>query len=455
MDFEPDPNMDRPAAKRSRSSTSSQNPVSDSDILVPDASDQKSRAQKSSPYLKQRYQTLLELKGSFMKDSRAGILATEEEVLSKLLNKKQEPPSDSLFDDRYFRETCEAIQDQNETRVIRDITQLITPPAEILAIRGMQKLEDLAESTNAGWNDSIPFEGPRPQPDYSVGFKPKAFSKDHINKLKIPFSGKTYFTATERILFPFLTCEVKCGQQALDIADRQNAHSMTVAVRGVVELYRRVGREQELHRKPLAFSISHDNRTVRIYAHYAETEGPDTKYYRHFLKGFDIISEDGKDRWTANQFTRNVYGLFVPTHLDGIKSAVDQLPDPALESFQSTLSTEDAVSSQEMVATSAPSSQERGNFVKPAARKAGGAVAAELRVMVQSLEKTLEQQREEAKQREDRLREESKQQLTQQREESKQQLAQQREESKQRHMELMNLLKEQKQQYSRKRLPQY
>jgi len=34
--------------------------------------------------------------------------------------------------------------------------------------------------------------------------------------------------------FPFLTCEVKCGAAALDVADRQNAYSMTMAVRVLV-----------------------------------------------------------------------------------------------------------------------------------------------------------------------------------------------------------------------------
>lgn len=71
--------------------------------------------------------------------------------------------------------------------------------------------------------------------------------------------------------FPFLTCEVECGAVALDIADRENAHSMTVAVRGVVDLFRQVKREKEFHRQILAFSISHDDKMVRIYSHHAST----------------------------------------------------------------------------------------------------------------------------------------------------------------------------------------
>jgi len=47
--------------------------------------------------------------------------------------------------------------------------------------------------------------------------------------------------------FPFLTCEVKCGTAALNIVDRQNAHSITLAVRGVVRLFKLVKYEKELY----------------------------------------------------------------------------------------------------------------------------------------------------------------------------------------------------------------
>jgi hypothetical protein len=53
--------------------------------------------------------------------------------------------------------------------------------------------------------------------------------------------------ATYYIYFLFLTYEVKCGAAALDVVDRQNAYSMTLAVRGIVELFRLVKREKELH----------------------------------------------------------------------------------------------------------------------------------------------------------------------------------------------------------------
>jgi hypothetical protein len=47
--------------------------------------------------------------------------------------------------------------------------------------------------------------------------------------------------------FLFLMCKVKCSAIALDVADRQNAYNMTLAVRGVVELFKLVKRKKELY----------------------------------------------------------------------------------------------------------------------------------------------------------------------------------------------------------------
>jgi hypothetical protein len=111
--------------------------------------------------------------------------------------------------------------------------------------------------------------------------------------------------ATWYMYFPFLTCET-CGAGALHIADRQNAHSMTMAVRGIVELFRLVKREKELHQEILGFSISHDNTTVRIYGHYALIDENKTTFYCHPIKRFDFTSQEGIDKWIAYKFTKNV-----------------------------------------------------------------------------------------------------------------------------------------------------
>lgn len=294
-------------------------------------SDQKPREEKSASYRDPRYETLLGTKGSFMVKSKLDITSASKGLARTLFEATQAVPDDSLFRDDIFESTCQKIHDRNEARVIQDITRLIVPSAESFATFGAEHLDILIESVNEGWINSIPLTGTRPQPDYSVGFRREAFTDDQLAKLS-PFLGdfiagdQSLFMSTYYMYFPFLTCEVKCGTAALDVADRQNAHSMTLAVRAVAELFRAVKREGEVHRQILAFSISHDHRSVRIYGHYPVMDGKNTKYYRHPIHEFSFTALDGKEKWTAYRFTKNVYDAWMPAHFKKICSAINQLP---------------------------------------------------------------------------------------------------------------------------------
>ncbi len=304
-----------------------------SDSSLTGSSDRLPREAKSAQYRTAKYSIILATKGSFMVKSDFGITTSSKSTCQSLLQTEQTVPQDSLFRDNAFDKTCLNLQDRNESMVIRDIAFLIVPSAQTLATYGATHLNHLFECVNEGWNAAIPFHGTRPQPDYSVGFGRSAFTEQQLKKFEslvgdILYDSKltTFFMATYRMYFPFLTCEVKCGAAALDIADRQNAHSMTIAVRGVVELYRAVKREKELHREILAFSISHDHRAVRIYGHYPIINGDKTTFYRHPIRTFDFTELDGIDKWTAYKFTKNVYDVWMPTHLKRICSVIDQLP---------------------------------------------------------------------------------------------------------------------------------
>ena len=292
-------------------------------------SDQKPRDVKSAPYQDPRYETLLATKGSFMRISELGITDASMSLCRTLLEKDQTVPQDSLFHDDLFPKTCGKIENRNEAKVIQDITRLIVPSAESLATFGAKHLNILIESVNEGWNNSIPVTPTRPQPDYSVGFNREAFTDDQLNKLQ-PFVGdlwdRSFFMATFYMYFPFLTCEVKCGAAALDVADRQNAHSMTLATRGIVELFRYMKREKELDREILSFSISHDYRTVRIYGHYAVIDAAKTTIHRHLIHDFSFTALDGKEKWTAYRFTKNIYDIWMPAHFKRICSVIDEFP---------------------------------------------------------------------------------------------------------------------------------
>lgn len=329
--FERDPDsMERLLARKRSSSISRKRSASGSAGSVT-PSDQRTREEKSAPYRDPRYKTLLETKGSFMGKSELGITEASKQLCRTLLDTPQTHPQDSLFRDDIFETTCSMVEDRNEARVLRDITPLIVPSAEILAAYGAGALKCLIEGTNEGWNNSIPLTGTRPQPDYAVGFKRSAFTDSQLDRLS-PFIGEflggdqSLFMATYLMYFPFFTCEVKRNGEDIEISDRQNAHSMTLAVRGVVDLFRLVKREKEVDRQILAFSVSHNHRSVRIYGHYPVINGEDTKYYRHPIRIFDFLEDDGRHRWAAHHFTRNVYEIWMPTHFEKICSAVDQIP---------------------------------------------------------------------------------------------------------------------------------
>ena len=317
---------------RKKSSSTLRRIRSQSGSSTPDnttLSDRKSREEKSCGYKDSRYGTLLSTNGSFMNQDKEGPKKESRDLCRDLLEMDQNVPEFSHFSDAAFESTCRRIQDRNEAKVIDKIARLIVPSAEDLADFGSEHLEHLVESIDEGWSNSIPVTKTRPQSDYAVGFGRSAFTKEQLYRFQ-PFVGEltdtSYFMATWYMYFPFLTCEVKCGAAALDIADRQNAHSMTMAVRAVVELFRLVKREKEIDREILAFSVSHNHRLVRIYGHYPVINGKDTNYYRHPIREFSFTELDGKEKWAAYRFTKNIYDKWTPGHYERILSAINDIP---------------------------------------------------------------------------------------------------------------------------------
>ena len=328
--------MQRLLAKKKSSTASLRRKRSEASIVSSTAPSDL-QAEKSAPYKNPSYEAVLEREaGSYMGRYKPGVTEVSEKLCQTLLASKQDLPKDTIFRDDIFEDSCERLRGKNEARIFKDCTPLIAPWAEAYAtLSGTRDLDIAIESVNEGWNNSNPIIKPRPQPDYAVGFKRSAFSEDQLQKLQ-PFLGdpssSSYFMGTYYMHFPFFTCEVKCGSAGLDIADRQNLHSMTLAVRGIVELFRLANRAEELHRQVLAFSISHDHETVRIYGHFPVIEGTRVTYWRYPLRKYDFTERKGMEKWTAYPFVKNVYDLWMPTLLKMITSAIDDLrPEPDFE----------------------------------------------------------------------------------------------------------------------------
>ncbi|PQE31574.1 reverse transcriptase protein [Rutstroemia sp. NJR-2017a WRK4] len=225
------------------------------------------------------------------------------------------------------------------------------------------------------WEACAPLiPGSIPRPDYCAGYQASAFSASQRRKLE-PFIKNwktTPFLATPQMYFPYLTASVVDGNSRLTITDPENAYSCAVAVMQVVELYRRVGRQRELEGEVLAFSVSHNHEAVRIYAYYPIIDGDLTSIHRYEIKKFDITNEDGRERWTVYRFTRNVYDIYGPIHLERLGSTVDQLPNlqsnqRQLQELNLTLlpqtkeveSQSDSVHSQELSSQTSPPSFKR------------------------------------------------------------------------------------------------
>lgn len=175
----------------------------------------------------------------------------------------EQPPAISLFSELRFDDTCMRINRQLESRVVHDIGQLIFPPPQYVSFPLLPN-DPLEYLVNETWLKCRQITLKIPKPDVSVGFDPRlAFTNVQRQKFG-PYIGSrtnnSSFAATEAVVLPFIACEAKKAGGTVDWADNQNAHSMFIAVRAIVHLHALAGKDNTaLHRKVLAFSVSHSN----------------------------------------------------------------------------------------------------------------------------------------------------------------------------------------------------
>ncbi|KAL6228858.1 hypothetical protein BDW75DRAFT_246256 [Aspergillus navahoensis] len=253
-----------------------------------------------------------------------------------------DPPTGTVFDEKKIQCTVEMLATGPENAIIRAIGELVVPSIN----NSVELLSTLAGNVDEPWDDLIPLEEgvpplqrhadlleekkyylPRPQPDYSVGFSPLAFSKKQLLRLE-PFLGginsTSFFRPTMKMHLPFMASEVKSKTAGLHVANYQSMHSMALCLRGIIYLFRLVKREQELDRMILGFSITHNRSDVRIRGYYPVISGPEITYHAHYISSFPLDSET---RWNSYKFVMAVYHKWAPLHLERICSAIEQLPE--------------------------------------------------------------------------------------------------------------------------------
>ena len=67
-------------------------------------------------------------------------------------------------------------------------------------------------------------------------------------------------------------------------------HSASVAGNAVIELFQSVSTAEQLNRWVLTFSLSHNHRVVKIFAHFARIEGSKINFHRRHLFETDLTS---------------------------------------------------------------------------------------------------------------------------------------------------------------------
>ena len=295
-----------------------------SDVLSAAPSDQSLPQEKSSEYKSRIYPAVLEEVGrSFLHDHEYGISDDGQKLLHKLLGEREDTPKGTRFD--HFKKMKRSIRFRNEDYIRAKISPLLVASAEDLALFGDEDVGCVLESVNDAWDDSCPVTKERPQPDWACGFCQSTFSEEQFSKL-LPFlsgSGSiSVIKGTFYQYFPFLTKEMKCGPVGLFAAENQNAHSMTVAGNAIVALFRAAGRQNELHRQPIGFSVSHDQSRVTIHCHYPYITGDTHETYRHTVAEFIL---DDQNKWLSWTLIRNLYQEWIPGHIASIRSAIDDL----------------------------------------------------------------------------------------------------------------------------------
>ncbi|OAP55660.1 hypothetical protein AYL99_09812 [Fonsecaea erecta] len=288
----------------------------------PAASSSFKKRGKYAPYDHPNYISELALRGGFAQSSAAGLVQVDQDMCDQLVL----PP-------RITREERALLASMPEPHSRGSGLRSLNIFMEVQALISLSSVEyscrgDLfIDCINLKWDQAVPFYGPAPRPDHTYGFRPTVLTEVQQRKLHSNLSATSYYAPRNNILFPFLTSFVKCGTAACDIADRAAVHAMTVASRGIVDLYQRAGRASELHRRALGFSIFSDDRHAALCVHYPEIgiHGTAT-YYRDIF--FTMRFRDNLDRWACGQYTLNICEQFAPTLLQQLMFVIDELPDP-------------------------------------------------------------------------------------------------------------------------------
>ena len=161
---------------------------------------------------------------------------------------------------------------------MREVHPLGMPSPELLHCQGHPGLEHIAEGLNAEWTKCLSLCGLKSIPDATHGVSRFAFSSEGREKLT---SKNT--CACEKMILPFYIGEAKSSERLIEEAELQAMHSASVAGNAVIELFQNVSAAEQLTRRVLNFSLSH-NPILRWYEFEFEMPATEWKVWHGYFQ---------------------------------------------------------------------------------------------------------------------------------------------------------------------------
>ncbi|KAK0261293.1 hypothetical protein LTR35_017872 [Friedmanniomyces endolithicus] len=375
------------------------------------------------------------LENGMFTDKQKGALITQgDEVLcTKILGSRFELPDEWAFYEDNLLTILKMALYKNEARVVRDAGPHVMPSPELHNAQGHPGLEHIAEGVDARWTQCTSLCGPKSKPEVSQGVSRTAFTHEERKKLT-------------------------SNETSIEESELQALHGASVACSTVIKLYQKVLAAAELHRRILVFSVSYNQRVVKIFGHFAMIEGDNITYHRHPLFETNLV-DDASNRTTPYQIALSIWKHFFPVHLARFRDVLGRQPSRAMESFTARLGLEEDSAS----GVSTPSSSQEND---PSATRLQEENVRLLTVMLKQqdearqqavlFERNIEQterqterllaqiqrQSEQYREQMEQQKEEARQRLEQQKEEAYQRSEQQKEEARKEREEIIALLKQ-------------
>jgi len=194
-----------------------------------------------------------------------------QEICKKVLETGDIEPENWIFKGCQFLEFLNILQEMDEITWRYELLPWLVPSTTFLGALGNEGFQVLRTSINEQWSCSLsPLTIRLPQPAYAVGFQVEAFTLEQLRSIGITTERpvpRSPFTATEDMIFPFLTADAGWDHY------RQEPDSAARAVGGIIELFSLVNRQKDLNGEILAFTVSYSTSSTSIMGYYPVLNG--------------------------------------------------------------------------------------------------------------------------------------------------------------------------------------